>query len=71
MSRPENDLQGCEWRKAARSLNNGACVEVATTTRAVVIRDSKDPDGIIQWYAFDSWRSFVAAARIGLFDGPR
>ncbi|MFC4053041.1 DUF397 domain-containing protein [Actinomadura syzygii] len=34
------------WRKSSRSTNNGgACVELGSAWGAVVVRDSKDPDG--------------------------
>ncbi|QFG22653.1 DUF397 domain-containing protein [Actinomadura sp. WMMB 499] len=34
------------WRKSSYSTNNGgACVELASFTGAVAVRDSKDPDG--------------------------
>lgn len=70
MSTPENDLRECEWRRAARSLSNGACVEVATTATAVVIRDSKASDGVVLQCSFDSWHFFVADAKTGRFDRP-
>jgi hypothetical protein len=70
MSTSANDLRDREWRKATRSVANGACVEVATASAVVAIRDSKDPDGVILRYSSDSWRRFVADARTGRFDGP-
>jgi hypothetical protein len=41
------DLSRIEWRKAARSTQDGGnCVEVARRLHGtVVVRDSKDPDG--------------------------
>jgi len=62
------ELRGLDWRKARRSMNNGACVEVATTNAGVAIRDSKDIDGEVLRYSSNSWRFFVADARNGLFD---
>ncbi|RAY15465.1 DUF397 domain-containing protein [Actinomadura craniellae] len=40
-----SDLPDAVWRKSTRSSGNGACVEVADLTKAIAIRDSKDPDG--------------------------
>lgn len=57
-----------EWRKAKRSMNNGACAEVATEVGVVAVRDSKDPYGPVLRYPVTSWRSFVSAARNGMFD---
>jgi hypothetical protein len=57
------------WRKAKRSISNGACVEVAATATAVSIRDSKNPDGKVLQYPLNTWRSFVRAARIQDLDG--
>ena len=31
-----------DWRKARRSANNGACVELASAAGQILIRDSKD-----------------------------
>jgi hypothetical protein len=57
-----------DWRKARRSMNNGACVEVAGTNAGVAIRDSKDVDGEVLRYSANSWRFFVADARSGRYD---
>jgi hypothetical protein len=68
---PGNELQRLDWRKAQRSMSNGACVEVALATRDVIIRDSQDPSGPVLRYPVTSWDSFVSAARAGYFDIPR
>jgi hypothetical protein len=58
------------WRKALRSVGNGNCVEVAPVAAGVVVRDSKDPDGLVIRYSPNSWDSFVTRARTGSFDLP-
>jgi Domain of unknown function (DUF397) len=60
-----------EWRKARRSVNNGACVELAPAAGQILVRDSKDQDGPIIAYSEYSWRLFVAAAKTGNFDLER
>jgi len=62
------DLQ---WRKARRSANNGACVEVAPATGRIFVRDSMDRGGQVIQYPGNSWRTFIAGAKTGLFDLDR
>ncbi|MBO0807583.1 MAG: DUF397 domain-containing protein [Actinobacteria bacterium] len=68
MSASSSDVATLAWHKAARSVANGACVEVATGNEVVAVRDSKDPDGPILWPSAARWRSFVAGAKQGAFD---
>ena len=56
------------WRKAKRSIGNGACVEVAPAGNGFAVRDSKDPRGPILTYDAQSWQCFVEAAKNGRFD---
>ncbi|MCO6006100.1 DUF397 domain-containing protein [Actinoallomurus purpureus] len=42
------DLSGVEWRKTARSLNNGGeCVEVAALLGVAAVRDSAVAGGSV------------------------
>jgi hypothetical protein len=59
MSRANPEVRDLQWRKARRSAGNGACVEVAPTSGQIVVRDSKDPDGVRLQYAAQSWQIFV------------
>jgi hypothetical protein len=63
-----NDLQ---WRKARRSVNNGACVEVAPISRQILIRDSTDRNGPVMRYSGRSWCIFVGDIKTGRFDPDR
>jgi hypothetical protein len=42
---------GLQWRKARRSVGNGACVEVARADGRVLVRDSRNQDGPVVPYA--------------------
>ncbi|WP_018222293.1 DUF397 domain-containing protein [Salinispora pacifica] len=60
------DLTGATWWKSSRSGSNDQCVEVATNLPGVVgVRDSKDPAGPALTIDRGSWRSFLAALRVG------
>jgi hypothetical protein len=64
---------GCQdfnWRKAKRSLNHGACAEVANGRGIVAMRDSKDLNGPVVRYSIAAWRSFVASAKVDVPDVP-
>jgi hypothetical protein len=66
-----SSIADLQWRKASRSANNGACVEVALASGKLLVRDSKDQDGSVITYPSPSWRAFVAGVRAGQFDpGP-
>ena len=57
---PARDL---EWRKAKRSVGNGACVEVASVNGRIAVRDSMNPGGAYLQYPAESWQSFAARLR--------
>ncbi len=56
------------WRKAQRSVSNGACVEVAPVNGMIAIRDSKDPDGAVLFYTPVEWNAFLDGVRKREFD---
>jgi hypothetical protein len=56
------------WTKAARSGNDGQCVEVRDRGDVIEVRDSKDPGGPILRYTPGEWDAFLDGARNGEFD---
>ncbi|SDN90419.1 DUF397 domain-containing protein [Actinacidiphila guanduensis] len=57
------------WTKSSRSTGNGACVEVKSpAAEAVVVRDSKDPQGPVLTFSPQEWESFVSDVDAGAFD---
>lgn len=57
------------WRKASRSNNNGACVEVRAINNKVQLRDTKDKGlGPILSFTFEEWVAFCDGAAKGEFN---
>ncbi|MFW6721474.1 DUF397 domain-containing protein [Streptomyces sp. MAR4 CNY-716] len=55
---------GPEWFKSSYSGGDGDnCVEVAVTSRAVHVRDSKDREGVRLSVTPAAWADFVAFAK--------
>ena len=62
----ELDLSTAEWRKSTHSSDNtGGCVSAAVAGGAVVVRDSKDPEGSVITCAPGMWGAFLEAVRAG------
>jgi hypothetical protein len=52
------------WRKSSYSgANGGECVEVATTTDTVLVRDSQNRAGNVLSVPASAWRAFVCAVK--------
>jgi hypothetical protein len=52
------------WRKSSYSgANGGECVEVATTTDSVLVRDTRDRDGNLLNVPARAWRAFVSTLK--------
>ncbi|QXJ22118.1 DUF397 domain-containing protein [Actinomadura graeca] len=58
-----------QWRKSSRSGGQGgACVEVASHSAHVAVRDSKDPDGPRLVFGGVAWRVFAERVKASGFD---
>lgn len=64
---PTLDLSGARWRKSSRSSDKANCVEVAVTTGAVAVRDSKHPTGGTLIVTPPTWTAFATALRANEF----
>lgn len=53
------NIAGPQWRKSSHSSNTGSCVEVAMTTQAVGVRDSKHLTGPILIFPVGPWSTFL------------
>jgi hypothetical protein len=72
MLQMEAVVAGADWRKASYSVNNGACVEVASpSSAAVMVRDSVDPSGPVVSYSSRTWQRFLATAKADAFNVVR
>jgi hypothetical protein len=57
------------WRKSRASSDTGECVEVAFEGSSVLIRDSRDKQGLVLVVEYDRWREFVECVRGGQLTG--
>ncbi|MFV0135288.1 DUF397 domain-containing protein [Streptomyces sp. HMX87] len=60
-------LQGATdiWTKSSYSGGNGACVEVKSPAEtALVVRDSKVPEGPTLAFPTDAWTAFVTSVKV-------
>ncbi len=52
------------WRKSSYSGNGGGnCVEVGSTARLVLVRDTRDRDGVMLALSAAAWQTFTATLK--------
>ena len=56
-----------QWQKSSY-CGNAACVEVAKTEDAILVRDSKDPLAAPLAFTEDEWVAFVKGVKAGEFN---
>lgn len=52
-----------DWRKSTYSGSNGSCVETASGSGVVLIRDTTDRDGGTLAFTADAWAEFLGTLR--------
>ena len=55
--------QYTDWRKSSRSNGQGQCVETASGTGTVAVRDTADRDGGTLTFSAAAWERFTASLR--------
>lgn len=53
------------WRKSKATVGQNECVEMVSTQRAVLVRDSRDPAGAVLEFSPAQWSSFMRRIREG------
>jgi hypothetical protein len=53
------DRQYDDWRKASYSNGSGQCVETASGSGAILVRDTTNRDGGTLAFCADAWTSFI------------
>jgi len=69
MSSTDLDSDAPCWRKSIRSVNHGACVEVALVAEGIAVRDSADAGGCVISYPRAVWLAFVSRLKSLIVDG--
>ncbi len=51
------------WQKSSYSGNGGNCVEVADSGSRLLVRDSKEPEGVRLLVSAEAWRIFTSGLK--------
>jgi hypothetical protein len=56
------------WVKARACSRSGNCVEVSAHDHAILLGDSKDPDGPVLRFTVPEWLAFLDGVKQGEFE---
>ncbi|GAA3416815.1 DUF397 domain-containing protein [Streptosporangium vulgare] len=62
------DLTNALWHKSSLSGSGNNCVEVASLSNSIAVRDSKDPSGATLVFSPSDWAAFLGCLKTGDFD---
>jgi hypothetical protein len=68
MTSPQPSPPAATWRTSTYSTGGNQCVEVARTTTACAVRDSKNPAGGHLTFDTATWNTFLTAVKQGRHD---
>jgi hypothetical protein len=52
-----------DWRKSSFSGQNGSCLETASNSGAVLVRDTTDRNGPMLTFSAEAWQVFVGGLK--------
>jgi hypothetical protein len=52
-----------DWRKSSFSGQNGSCLETASDSGAVLVRDTTNRDGPMLTFSAEAWQAFVGGLK--------
>lgn len=52
-----------DWRKSSFSGQNGSCIETASNSGIVLVRDTTNRNGGTLSFSADAWRTFLGTLR--------
>ncbi|MER7754114.1 DUF397 domain-containing protein [Kitasatospora sp. NPDC097643] len=56
------------WQKSSYSGGEGGdCIECGQLAHAVLVRDSKDPNGPVLTFSSESWKAFISSVQANHF----
>ena len=56
-----------QWQRSSY-CGTGSCVEIAKVDDTYLVRDAKDPDGVVLFLSAAEWTAFTSALKAGEFD---